>query len=410
MTNEIKNVPELRFPEFKEEWVEKKLGEITSKISDGIHSTPTYDSNGDIYFINGNNLVNGRIDFKTSKKISVQEFNKYKNYLEAKNTLLLSINGTIGNIAKYEGENILLGKSAAYINVVSKFISRYYIFYYLQTSKIYESFLRELTGTTIKNLSLKSIKNIIVYISELDEQQKISTFFSKLDRQIELEEQKLEKLKEQKKGYMQKIFSQELRFKDEYGNDYPEWKKKKLYDVANYRRGSFPQPYGNKEWYDEKNGEPFVQVVDVDKNMKLHDQTKQKISDLAKPKSVKGFKGDIVVTLQGSIGRVALLHYDAYIDRTLLLIDSFKIEMNKNYFKYVLYLLFLKEKERAPGGTIKTITKKVLSNFKIDIPNVGEQEKIGKFFEKYDKCIQKQSNKIELLKKRKKGFLQKMFI
>ena len=89
MTNEIKNVPELRFPEFKEEWVEKKLGEITSKISDGIHSTPTYDSNGDIYFINGNNLVNGRIDFKTSKKISVQEFNKYKNYLEAKNTLLL---------------------------------------------------------------------------------------------------------------------------------------------------------------------------------------------------------------------------------------------------------------------------------------------------------------------------------
>src|SRR5699024_2783390 len=95
-----------------------------------------------------------------------------------------------------------------------------------------------------------------------------------------------------------------------------EWKKKKLDDVANYRRDSFPQPYGNKEWYDEKNGEPFVQVVDVDKNMKLHDQTKQKISDLAKPKSVKGFKGDIVVTLQGSIGRVALLHYDAYIDRT----------------------------------------------------------------------------------------------
>ena len=189
-----------------------------------------------------------------------------------------------------------------------------------------------------------------------------------------------------------------------------EWKKKKLDDVANYRRGSFPQPYGNKEWYDEKNGEPFVQVVDVDKNMKLHDKTKQKISDLAKPKSVKGFKGDIVVTLQGSIGRVALLHYDAYIDRTLLLIDSFKIEMNKNYFKYVLYLLFLKEKERAPGGTIKTITKKVLSNFKIDIPNVGEQEKIGKFFEKYDECIQKQSDKIGLLKERKKGFLQKMFV
>ena len=188
-----------------------------------------------------------------------------------------------------------------------------------------------------------------------------------------------------------------------------EWKKKKLDDVANYRRGSFPQPYGNKEWYDEKNGEPFVQVVDVDKNMKLHDKTKQKISDLAKPKSVKGFKGDIVVTLQGSIGRVALLHYDAYIDRTLLLIDSFKIEMNKNYFKYVLYLLFLKEKERAPGGTIKTITKKVLSNFKIDIPNVGEQEKIGEFFSKLDRQIELEEQKLEKLEEQKKGYMQKIF-
>ena len=188
-----------------------------------------------------------------------------------------------------------------------------------------------------------------------------------------------------------------------------EWKKKKLEDVANYRRGSFPQPYGNKEWYDEKNGEPFVQVVDVDKNMKLHDQTKQKISDLAKPKSVKGFKGDIVVTLQGSIGRVALLHYDAYIDRTLLLIDSFKIEMNKNYFKYVLYLLFLKEKERAPGGTIKTITKKVLSNFKIDIPNVGEQEKIGEFFSKLDRQIELEEQKLAKLEEQKKGYMQQIF-
>ena len=188
-----------------------------------------------------------------------------------------------------------------------------------------------------------------------------------------------------------------------------EWKKKKLDDVANYRRGSFPQPYGNKEWYDEKNGEPFVQVVDVDKNMKLHDRTKQKISDLAKPKSVKGFKGDIVVTLQGSIGRVALLHYDAYIDRTLLLIYSFKIEMNKNYFKYVLYLLFLKEKERAPGGTIKTITKKVLSNFKIDIPNVGEQEKIGEFFSKLDRQIELEEQKLAKLEEQKKGYMQKIF-
>lgn len=284
-----------------------------------------------------------------------------------------------------------------------------FLTYYFNTKMKYE-FAKRVEGASVSNLYYSYLEDIKLKIPDIREQQKLGVFFSKLDRQIELEEKKLELLEQQKRGYMQKIFSQQLRFKDENGNDYPEWKKKKLDDVANYRRGSFPQPYGNKKWYDEKNGEPFVQVVDVDKNMKLHDKTKQKISDLAKPKSVKGFKGDIVVTLQGSIGRVAILQYDAYIDRTLLLINSFKIKMNKNYFKYVLYLLFLREKERAPGGTIKTITKAVLSNFEIDIPTLEEQNKIGMFFNEIDNLIELQNNKINHLKQRKQGLLQKMFV
>lgn len=285
-----------------------------------------------------------------------------------------------------------------------------FLHYCINSPIVNRSLKRKVTGSAQLGLNRKSVEEELIKIPSLEEQEKIGGFFSKLDQQIELEEKKLELLEQQKRGYMQKIFSQQLRFKDENGNDYPEWKKRKLDDVANYRRGSFPQPYGNKEWYDEKNGEPFVQVVDVDKNMKLHDKTKQKISDLAKPKSVKGFKGDIVVTLQGSIGRVAILQYDAYIDRTLLLINSFKIKMNKNYFNYVLYLLFLREKERAPGGTIKTITKAVLSNFEIDIPTLEEQNKIGMFFNEIDNLIELQNNKINHLKQRKQGLLQKMFV
>ncbi|HHA9954225.1 TPA: restriction endonuclease subunit S [Staphylococcus aureus] len=405
------NTPELRFPEFKEEWEFQELGNLAqfskgkllSKKDLNISGIPCI-LYGELYTRYG--AILNKVYSKTDSKKNSLVFSK-------KNQILIPSSGeTDIDIATATAINtdlkIAIGGDLNIITPINsdgRFISLYI------NGKGKHNLAKYAQGKSVVHLYNSDIKKLKFYLpSNNSEQQKIGDFFSKLDRQIELEEQKLEKLEEQKKGYMQKIFSQQLRFKDENGNDYPEWKKKKLDDVANYRRGSFPQPYGNKEWYDEKNGEPFVQVVDVDKNMKLHNQTKQKISDLAKPKSVKGFKGDIVVTLQGSIGRVALLHYDAYIDRTLLLIDSFKIEMNKNYFKYVLYLLFLKEKERAPGGTIKTITKKVLSNFKIDIPNVGEQEKIGKFFEKYDKCIQKQSNKIELLKKRKKSFLQKMFV
>ncbi|HHA5962226.1 TPA: restriction endonuclease subunit S [Staphylococcus aureus] len=401
MTNKMKNVPELRFPEFIEEWEEKRLGDVY-KYQQG-QQIPVENQ----YKIQINNMKRfiRIVDVTENPKKRYIKDRKESGLINQKDLIMIRYGASAGTIS--------MGYEGVIANNLFKFVKKQNVdnrYFYFLLKKSHFKIKSLSSQSAMPALNFNAMDTLKFSIPQYSEQQKIGSFFSKLDRQIELEEQKLEKLEEQKKGYMQKIFSQQLRFKDENGNDYPEWKKKKLDDVANYRRGSFPQPYGNKEWYDEKNGEPFVQVVDVDKNMKLHNQTKQKISDLAKPKSVKGFKGDIVVTLQGSIGRVALLHYDAYIDRTLLLIDSFKIEMNKNYFKYVLYLLFLKEKERAPGGTIKTITKKVLSNFKIDIPNVGEQEKIGKFFEKYDKCIQKQSNKIELLKKRKKSFLQKMFV
>jgi type I restriction enzyme, S subunit len=87
------NVPRLRFKEFSGEWEVKKLGEITNKIGDGLHSTPDYDENGDYYFINGNNLINNKVSFSEStKKVSEIEFNKHKVELNNQ-TILISING-----------------------------------------------------------------------------------------------------------------------------------------------------------------------------------------------------------------------------------------------------------------------------------------------------------------------------
>ena len=415
MTNEIKNVPELRFPEFKEEWVEKKLGEITSKISDGIHSTPTYDSNGDIYFINGNNLVNGRIDFKTSKKISVQEFNKYKNYLEAKNTLLLSINGTIGNIAKYEGENILLGKSAAYINVVSKFISRCYIFYYLQTSKIYESFLRELTGTTIKNLSLKSIKNIIVYISELDEQQKIGEFFSKLDRQIELEEQKLEKLEEQKKGYMQNIFLQQLRFKDENGNDYPEWRKIELGNLGTTFTGLSGK---TKEDFGHGNAK-FITYMNVFKNTIAELEMTKKVDVKDNERQSKVEYKDILFTTSSETPNEAGMSSIWLYKSENMYLNSFCFGFKVNYkdIEPIYLTRYLRSENMrkkitvlSQGSTRFNISKREMMKLTINFPVIEEQTKIVKFLDIAERRIGEQNKKLEQLKQRKKGFLQKMFV
>lgn len=199
----------------------------------------------------------------------------------------------------------------------------------------------------------------------------------------------------------------ELRF-PEFKND-GEWFGDTLLNIAKFRRGSFPQPYGLPEWYDELNGMPFIQVYDVGDNFRLKPKTKSKISKLGAEQSVYIPKGTVIITIQGSIGRVAITQYDAYIDRTLLLFEEFYNEIDKTFFAYVLFMLFEIEKLKAPGGIIKTITKEVLSDFVINIPKLPEQQKIASCLSSLDEVIAAHSQKLDLLKEHKKGMMQNLF-
>lgn len=151
-------------------------------------------------------------------------------------------------------------------------------------------------------------------------------------------------------------------------------------DLVTYRRGSFPQPYGLKQWYGGDGAQPFVQVADVGDDLKLNEETNQTISTMAQPMSVYVQKGSVVVTLQGTIGRVAFTHYNAYFDRTILIFDQYKEELDKYFWCLTIQNKFIDEAKRAPGGTIKTITKEALSDFDLKYPLFKEQEKIGLFF------------------------------
>lgn len=152
-----------------------------------------------------------------------------------------------------------------------------------------------------------------------------------------------------------------------------EWKA--LEDISEFRRGSFPQPYGKNEWYGGEGAMPFVQVVDVGEDLELVRDTKNKISKLAQAKSVFVHKGTVIVTLQGSIGRVAITQYDSYVDRTLAIFEKFLISINIKYFTYQIQAKFAIEKENARGSTIKTITKEEFSKFLIPIPCPDNPEK-----------------------------------
>ncbi|MFN6383986.1 MAG: restriction endonuclease subunit S, partial [Pseudanabaena sp.] len=176
-----------------EHWEVRRIQDLAYKIGDGLHGTPNYIDSSDFYFINGNNLIDGKIFiFESTKCISEDEFLKYTKKI-GKNSILLSVNGTIGNLAFYNNESVVLGKSAAYIDLKNN-INKQYVYYFLQSTKVNNFFETTYAGTTIKNLSLRTIKLTSILNPPLSEQKSIATYLdtktAQCDRKIDLLTQK----------------------------------------------------------------------------------------------------------------------------------------------------------------------------------------------------------------------------
>ena len=412
----MKKVPRLRFRGFSEDWELCKLGRVVERVTrknKELKSTLPLTISAQEGLIDQNVFFNKSVasrDVSGYYLIYNGEFAYNKSYSNGYPW------GAIKRLNRYD-MGVL---STLYIifkpkNIDSNFLEKYY-----DTSCWYHEVSKH-AAEGARNHGLLNIaasdflRTELTVPKSVEEQRKVGNFLKQLDDTITLHQRKLDQLKKLKKAYLHAMFVSmntkknkvpKLRFTDFEGD----WELCKLGQVANYRRGSFPQPYGNKEWYDGENSMPFVQVVDVGDNLRLVEDTKQKISELAQPKSVFVKEGKVVVTLQGSIGRVAITQYPAYVDRTLLIFESYKAEMDEYYFAYVIQQLFEYEKTRAPGGTIKTVTKEALSDFTISFPSIEEQKKLGKFFEQLDDTITLHQNKLEQLNELKKSYLQNMFI
>ncbi len=167
------------------DWPEVKLEDVVSILGDGLHGTPNYDENGEYYFINGNNLGDGKItiDEKT-KRASKDEYFKHKKNLNDR-TILVSINGTIGNVGLYNGEKVFLGKSACYFNVLED-VDKQFIRYVVTDSNFQNHINSLATGSTIKNVSLRLMRDYAFRLPPLSVQKKISKVLEDLDSKIEL--------------------------------------------------------------------------------------------------------------------------------------------------------------------------------------------------------------------------------
>lgn len=194
-------------------WEEKPLKDLTDVIGDGIHGTPIYTENGEYYFINGNNFSGVEIRIKPeTKRVNHIEYDKYKVNLNDK-TVFVSINGTLGKTAFYNNEKIILGKSACYLNLKEN-LNKFYLRYFFCSKEFIDYANEKATGSTIKNLGLKAIRNLIIFVPPIPEQTEIvriiDDLLAKEQQSKELAENALVKVDLIKKAILAHAFRGEL--------------------------------------------------------------------------------------------------------------------------------------------------------------------------------------------------------
>lgn len=397
-----KLVPEVRFKGFTDDWEQRELGEIAN-VGDGLHGTPKYEDEGEYYFINGNNLIEGRIQFtEETKHVSYSELSDNDKALNNL-TLLMSINGTIGQLAFYSNESIKLGKSVAYIRFGNLAILSFY-YGVLMTSNTQQYFNRRVTGTTIKNLGLNEIRNFKYPIPNGNEQDKIGKLIKSLDTLITLQQRKLEQLKQLKKAMLQQLFVDKnckqpiLRFKNFNDN----WEERKLSDIANYRNGK-----AHEQYIDINGIYTVVNSKFISTNGKVKKFSNKPIELLK--------KGEIAFVLSDVPNGKALA-------KTYLIDSDNKYSLNQRIAgitpssdinSYFLYILMNRNRYflKFDDGVGQTnLSKKDIEEFKENYPLFDEQQKIANLFSKIQTLITRQQNKLTQLIALKKYLLQNLFI
>lgn len=212
----------LRFPNYQntkivdgipDGWEEVKLEDVTSFLGDGLHGTPEYEDDGEYFFINGNNLQNGKIVLtNTTKRTNISEYIKYKKNM-SNNTIMVSINGTLGNIAFYDNEKVFLGKSICYFNV-NECISKYLLKCILLNNNFQSYINVNATGATIKNVSLKSMRNFLLILPRREIIEKFDKLIIPIFNKILILQKKNQNLKETRDLLLPRLISGKLDIKD----------------------------------------------------------------------------------------------------------------------------------------------------------------------------------------------------
>ena len=355
-----------------EEWKSYKLSDVTDSIGDGIHGTPKYDEDGSYFFINGNNLENGKIIIRSStKRVSEEEALKHRKRISER-TILVSINGTLGNTARYNYERCILGKSACYLNVKED-VDIDFIYYVVTNKQFKDTISRLATGTTIKNVSLETMRNYEFFMPSLENQKKISSILKSIDDKIAINCQINDNLEQQAQALYKSWFVDFEPFKDgkfidsELGIIPEGWKILPLSSLGSIICGKTPSK-SNKDFYD--GNIPFIKIPDMH-NKIFVSNSEDHLSDLGmnsqRNKTIPPYS--ILVSCIATVGLVCIntkvCQTNQQINTLIPYEDSYRIYL-------FLFLKSLREQliTLGSGGTTTlNVNTSQFSNLKIIVPD-----------------------------------------
>ena len=384
-----KKVPELRFKGFTDEWEERKLGDLANIVGGGTPSTsnPEY-WDGDIDWYAPAEIGEQSYVSKSKKTITELGLKKSSARILPVGTVLFTSRAGIGNTA-------ILGKEATtnqgFQSIVPDQNKLDSYFIYSRTNELKRYGEVTGTGSTFVEVSGKQMSKMPIMIPELSEQQKIGSFFKQLDDTIALHQRKLDLLKEQKKGFLQKMFPKngakvpELRFAG-FADDWEERKLNENVENIGTGRSSF------KAGLDYSEQTPY-EVLGSTSVISYSDSFDH--------------SGNFVLT-----ARVGANAGNLYKHSGNVKISDNTVYIQSKNLEFIFYLLTKYDLKKLAFGTGQPLIKaSELKNLKLFFPKTfGEQQKIGSFFQQLDETIALHQRKLDLLKEQKKGFLQKMFV
>lgn len=415
-------VPKLRFKEFKGNWDSRKFSDILSFLGTNSFSRDKMNNisgsvknvhYGDILVRYGNVLdVSGEQIPFINEDVSTCKI-KEKDYLLSGDVIIADTaeDYTVGKateIINTQGIKIVAGLHTQACRPKRKFAIGY-IGNFINSSAFRHQLRRIVQGTKVLSVIKSYLTDMEIHFPVEKEQKKIADFLTTFDKRIAAQQNIIADLEETKKGLLQKIFSQEIRFKDDNGQDYPDWKKGKLSEIADFLQGLtyHPEDVVNTgkvvlRSSNIRNGQiSYEDVICV--NMEITDKLTLQENDvlMCVRNGSKKLVGKTAIITKGDLGNT----WGAFM---MIL----RAKENAGFlFQYLNSKCFFKEMFVDLGtATINQITKGMLQNCKMMIPSIMEQRKIADFLSTFDKKITAEKQILSDLKEMKKGLLQQMFV